>query len=395
MVIVKLLIDISVYKGLKLEKGDEYVMSGAVMKQLLRIYPGGIYQTENFEDLYKGLKFGDLKDDGSEVFIFRSGGIGDVMFMLPLIKHIKKTYPSLKIKVGTSPMYVDVFENNPHVFKVVQMPFSLTEFKKSDHHLIFEGLIEDNPEKSQILSAIDLFLDKAEIDFSKIDAGDKIPELYITEEERSYIKGEIFSLGVSSSKKKVGIQIEASSPIRTFPFDKMVSVIKKMMEVDVAVFLFGGKNQSSIGNYLSEIFLEEKNFKNLILPDKPLREAILYASAMDVIVAPDSAFIHIAGGLKVPVVGLYGCFPSLLRMKYYKNAIGIDCNVICAPSFLHGHSPCEKGSPSPCFSVVSVENIIDAVDHLLGGKKIQMNYPVYNEFIKGELIETPFSTLNS
>ena len=390
MVIVKLLIDLNIYEGVKLKKDSEYVMSGAVMNQLLAIYPGGLYQTENFDDIYNGLKLSNLKDDGCEVFIFRSGGIGDVMFMLPLIKYIKETYPSLKIKVGTSPMYVDIFNNNPHIHRVIQMPFSLDEFKKSDYHLIFEGLIEDKPEKSQTLNAIDLFLDRAEIDFSKIDAKDKVPKLYLTEDERSYIRDKILSFKISG-KKKVGIQIEASSPIRSYPFNKMILVIKKLIEADIVVFVFGGKKQVSIGKYLSEIFSEEKNFKNIILPNQPLRTAILYASVMDAIVAPDSSFVHIAGGLGVPVVGLYGCFPSMLRMKYYKNAIGIDCNVGCAPSFQHGHNPCEKGFPSPCFSVISAENIVDAVNHLLGDKKIQMSYPMYNEFIDGEFVKTPFS----
>ncbi len=111
---------------------------------------------------------------------------------------------------------------------------------------------------------------------------------------------------------------------------------------------------------------------------------------LSLIIAPDSSFVHIAGALGVPIVGLYGCFPSLLRMKYYKKAIGIDTNVPCAPSFTHGHAPCYRGDPPPCFSVISVKNILDAVDHLLNISRIEDEYPAFNKFKSGRMVDSTF-----
>ena len=392
MVVVELLINIDVYKGLTLKKGGEYVMSGAVMRQLLKIYPGGLSRTKDFMDVYKKLSPKKL-NRGDEVFLFRSGGIGDVMFMLPLARHLITEY-GVQIKIGTSPMYSAILDNNPYVHKAVQMPFGVEELENSDYHLMFEGIIEDKTEQSQIVHAVDLFLGEAGIDYKKILPEDKIPYLYLREEEGPRIDEEIKKLRIDHEAKKIGIQVESSSPIRTFPLDKSVGIIKKLMEQGLVVFVFGGKRQERTGEYLQEIFLEEKNFVNLISGERSFRDSIVYTSKMDVMVAPDSSFVHIAGGLGVPVVGLYGCFPSLLRMKYYKNAIGIDSSVVCAPSFTHGHSPCARGFPSPCFSVISVDNVLDAVNHLLGKKKIQMIYPVYNEFVSGDLIKSPFSTIS-
>lgn len=389
MVIVELFIDLGVYQGLTLKKNHEYVMSGAVMRQLLKLYPGGLSQTRKFEDVYRKVDLEKLKK-GDEVFLFRSGGIGDVMFMVPLAVHLIKEY-GVTIKLGTSPMYSAVINGNPYIKKVVQMPFDVKEMEKSNYHLIFEGAIEDNPERAQKLHAVDLFLEEAGVDFTKISAEEKIPKIYLEDSEISIAKKKVKEFGIDTGAKKIGIQVEASSPIRTIPLDKIIAVTKKFLGKGYVVFVFGGKRQEGVGKYLQEILLGEKNFVNLISADQPLRESVAIVSLLDVIIAPDSAFVHIAGGLGVPVVGLYGCFPSKIRMKYYKNAIGIDCGVKCAPSFIHGHSPCDKGFPSPCFSVISPEDILNAVDHLQGEKNISLLYSIYNEFINGKFVESPFS----
>jgi len=95
-----------------------------------------------------------------------------------------------------------------------------------------------------------------------------------------------------------------------------------------------------------------------------LRKSIALASTMDLFISPDSAFIHVAGAFNIPQVGLYGPFPSRLRMLYYKNAIGLNAVTACTPCQLHGHFPCDKGDPSPCFSVIDPNLIIQAVDFL-------------------------------
>ena len=389
MIIAEILVNMPVYDGLDLKRGSEYIMSAAVMRQLLRIYPGGITQTKNFNDFYKKLEIDKLKS-GDKLFMFRSGGIGDVMFMLPLARYFKENF-DVEIAMGTSPMYIDVIKDNKYVDNVIQMPFSLEEMLDTDYHLMFEGLIEDAPEKSQRLHSVDLFLDHAGIDYTKVEPDKKIPYIKLNPKRLEIFNKKYSKFKIDHDVHAIGIQVEASSPIRTFPLHKLTVIIRKLLDRGCMVFVFGGKRQEKIGRYLADLFLEKSNFVNLIIENLSLEESIFYTTKMDVFIAPDSAFTHIAGSLNVPIVGLYGCFPSMLRMKYYKNAIGIDTNVPCAPGFKHGHNPCAKGIPSPCFSVIKEDDVINAIDHLLHKKKIQLIYPRYNEFVKGELKESPFS----
>jgi hypothetical protein len=51
-------------------------------------------------------------------------------------------------------------------------------------------------------------------------------------------------------------------------------------------------------------------------------------------------------------------------MKYFRNAIGLDTAVTCSPCFKHDFRACIKGFPSPCFSLVSVEDVLQAADYL-------------------------------
>jgi len=85
---------------------------------------------------------------------------------------------------------------------------------------------------------------------------------------------------------------------------------------------------------------------------------------MNYFIAPDSMFIHIAGAFNIPVIGIYGPFHSETRMKYLKNSVGIDMEVGCSPCYLHGHQSCPKGDPSPCFSIVTPEIILEAFNKL-------------------------------
>jgi len=385
MIVGYLLEEIEIYGGLKLDKGKEYVMSKSVVDQINRLFPRSIKKFEKFSEIYNPLNAFELEQN-KRIFLFRSGGIGDVLFMYPLLYHLKTKFNAY-IKIGTSPIYAGAYENNIYVDKLVPMPFEVNELVDCDYHLMFEGIIESlNNKEAEVTHAVDLFLKKGGVNPKDVDPKDKIPRIFITEEEvmrRNKLLNKISMGGI----KKIGVQLAASSPIRSFPLEKFIDIIEELTDKKgYEVYLFGGKYQSNEANYIMDL-LKGKRIINLLESNPNLRKSIVLASAMDLIIAPDSAFIHIAGAFEIPVVGLYGCFPSLIRMKYYRNAIGIDCDVACAPSFVHGHSACKRGDPPPCFSVIEVKNVMDAVDHLLDGNHIGNEYPEYNEFVNGNPIK--------
>jgi ADP-heptose:LPS heptosyltransferase len=400
MIAVEIIREITIYGNYVLEKGKVYVMPQTVKDQIERIYPRSSRFIEGFFE--KTGKFLDISklNKGEEVFIFRSGGIGDILFMHPLIRYLKEEFGA-KIKMGTSPMYFSVYNNDPWTDKRIVIPFDINELKNSNWYVMFEGVIEDiNSEMSQQIHAVDLFFMTAGINPLDIDPSKKIPVLTISDDEKK--RGMKVIKSFSNENKKIGIQINASSKVRSFPIEKIIDLIIELIKNNYQVYIFGGKNQKNDANYIEEVISvkiknikEQRHFVNLINYGLNIRDSIIICEFMDLMIAPDSSFVHIAGSLGIPVIGLYGCFPSILRMKYYNKAIGIDCSVQCSPSFIHGHAACPNGDPSPCFSVISIKNIMDAVSHLIGEKTTIYNeYPEYNEFLGGKPIKVIDGVLN-
>jgi hypothetical protein len=165
-------------------------------------------------------------------------------------------------------------------------------------------------------------------------------------------------MGIKSEDYVIGIQMETSAPLRNFPKEKMKTIIDILTrEENVKIVLVGADQQTLLGSYL------KGNHQNVFIATKfTVRQSMILAFRYDLIISPDSFMIQVAGALEKPLIGLYGPFPSNVRMKYFKNAIGMDPSVVCSPCYKHDFRACIKGSPSPCFSQVPVEDVLQAID---------------------------------
>ena len=358
MIVVQILEDCEIKVGGSLEEklkgGLFYIMSDEFHSKLKTLV-GKILGIEiPFRDLYNPYKNQDLNN--KKVLALRHGGLGDILFLLTGYAELKRKYPNASLSAAVNPAYFSAIKGNPNIDQVISLPISLDDWNEFNYHLIFEGIIENNPD-AQSLNAYDLFMLQMGLDIKAVPPENKIPKLYVEDSEIIEIKKKFPHL--ISQKKKVGIQVASSSPIRNYPPQKYLQVIEYLVSENYDIYLFGSSNQIIPIEYL------RKQFKSNVYPIiGELREAIVVASLMNYFIAPDSMFIHIAGAFNIPVIGIYGPFHSSLRIKYFKNAIGIDAKTACSPCFTHGFSPCPKGDPSPCFSLISPEMIINSFKEL-------------------------------
>ena len=114
---------------------------------------------------------------------------------------------------------------------------------------------------------------------------------------------------------------------------------------------------------------------------------------MDLIIAPDSSVAHLAAGLGVPLVGIYGPFPWDLRIKYYPKTRAFNAPSPCAPCFTHGHKPCSLARSqglyySPCFNALDVDEITDSAAELLADPKPSQSYVDYLQIKRSRPSET-------
>ena len=336
-------------------EGKFYITSDEYFQKLSMFIGGAIGIEIPFKEIYNKYEGQDL--NGKKLFAMRHGGGGDILFMLTALRELKRIYKDSQIGIAIRKQYNALVPRDDLIYKFHSIPIPLEEWNDYHYHITFENLIENNPDARKY-NAYDLFMRQVSLDIKEVPPENKIPYIKLEENERRFKYMEFPHL--SNNKKKVGIQIKTSSPIRTYSPYNYIKIGQELVKKGYDVCLFGGEGEK----ILAERLIKEIGIGSYNVTQSNLRGSIVTASMMNYFIAPDSMFIHIAGAFNIPTIGIYGPFHSETRMKYMKNSVGIDMNVGCSPCLLHGHQSCPKGDPSPCFSLVTPEIVLEAFDRL-------------------------------
>lgn len=341
--------------GITLEAGHRYVLAEDIECQYRSLHGDDLGLSYPIESIYRPYKGEDL--NGKRLMAWRTGGIGDMMFLLPVIQYLKKKYPQSFIRVASG--CKQPLENVPAIDELYDMPFDAKLLEDVDLMLQFQGIIESSSDASKKTHAVDMFFSYFSIDSLQIPAEEKRPKLFFTNEEMDWLKKTLPSMGIAEDNYVIGLQMETSSPLRNYPKEKFKAVIDLLaQEEKVKIVLIG----TDVHEIIAQFY--KGNNPNIIPALKfSVRQSIVLANRYNLVIAPDSFMIQTAGALEKPLIGLYGPFPSEVRMKYFKNAIGLDPSVVCSPCFKHDFRACIKGFPSPCFSLLTIEDILQAADY--------------------------------
>lgn len=340
-------------------KPGRFIMPEDIEHNLRLKYGNYMGMSRKIAPNYKGE---DLTN--KSILVFRLGGIGDMMFLLPVLQHIKRKFPTCKIDVCTATP--DPLMNCPEISNIYQMPFSDELIKSHDYYMFFQGIIEMGSDLSRTTHAVDLFYKYMGIDYDKVPAEDKVPKLHFTMAEYDWLAIELKKLGIPkdhqvTDKYVVGIQLETSSVMRNYSTPHIKTVIDTLAkESDTVIVLIGNTpQQKAIAKYL------KGDLKNVLpLMDYSVRQHINLAQRYDLIISPDSFMVQVAGALSKPQIGLYGPFSADLRMRYFKNAVSLEWTAPCSPCCTHSGQPCTKGYPSPCMRSITADNILQAATEI-------------------------------
>ena len=337
------------------KEGHKYVMAEDTESQYRSIHGDCLGMSYPIDPSYRPYKGEDLTN--KKILTWRTGGVGDIYFVNPVFRHLKKRHPTCFIRVATGCR--EPLENLPEIDELYKMPFDAKLLDDSDYHLFFQGIIEASSDLSKRTHAVDMFFNYFGIDSLQFPAADKRPRLIFSEEEQIWLKTQLKKMGISDQEYVIGVQLETSSPLRNFPKDKMKAFIDIVaQEEGVKIVLIGSDQQKPLAGFI------KGNASNILLGvDFSVRQSIVLAQRYNLIIAPDTFMIQTAGALEKPLIGLYGPFASEVRMAYFKNAIALEPKVVCGPCWKHDFRPCIKGYPSPCFSLVNVEDVLQAIDY--------------------------------
>ncbi len=284
------------------------------------------------------------------------GGIGDLLMMTPGLRALSKRI-NRPVEFAIPRRYLALFENNPYVAA-----------------LGLEGLHADWFRGGSVIDLTDC---PASIVESRSAPMVKVNRVEIfaramgvsTRELRRYGLQPVFEpspagqqraddwLRARCLKKGAFIAIQASAAESYRTWNGLSEAIRVLAGV-IPVVVFDDKALKS-----SDISTLHGKIELAVGLD--LSTGLALACQARVIVAPDSALLHLAGARRIPCVGIFGPTDGAVRTRTYPQAIEVSlaAKFPCAPCWRNQATPCmlTGGMSSQCLDSLPVDAVIDAV----------------------------------
>lgn len=308
------------------------------------------------------------------LLIWRTGGIGDLLFIQPNLFYLKKKYPTCKIWFHCSPKYHSFIDNWDCLDKIGSMPMPLEIFEQADYHITFEGVIERTKDAEKI-NVYKLFSK-----WMNLNLEDKLlrPIVKTKEKNDKYVEKILSDLNIKE-KEFILIQIRASSIIRSPGTKEWFRIMFPLLKQDHRLIIIHDPRYSVLIDKFIDLAIPKK-YKHLVHNFAKHSKTIDIASSIvnkaKLVIAPDSSLTHIAEGLGVPALGIYAAFNPKVRLETYKYVDSIEpleknydiCEYGGKHCFLHGQMPCpscSKGFLPPCYSALDFQLIQNKIKKLL------------------------------
>jgi ADP-heptose:LPS heptosyltransferase len=224
------------------------------------------------------------------ILLMRSGAIGDLLFLTPVIEEYRKTKPGYPLHLCCRKEHFPLFENSGLFDALVSYPL---EAKMVEDYWFVQSL-ENVIELAHDTHATDAFASAL-----GVNVADYKPVYVVTDEEKSLAKN-----WITSNRPRVGIQLAASVKNRNYPLDLWAKVIFGLDDRGWEVFLFGHPGQ--IPEFAPN--MKRTYVHNMTTEKLTFRESAALLSQCNAFVGVDSSLLHLCHALDVPAVGLFGAF---------------------------------------------------------------------------------------
>lgn len=160
---------------------------------------------------------------------------------------------------------------------------------------------------------------------------------------------------------KIGIAPFAKHKGKMWPYEKMEEVIDYLSRDEgVKVFLFGGGKDE-----VNALMAWQHKFPGVesVAGKYDFEEELQIMSKMDLMVTMDSANMHLASHVGVPVISVWGAthpyagFTAWGQKEYYT----VQYDISCRPCSVFGNKKCFRGDYA-CLNNITSEMVIDKID---------------------------------
>ena len=300
--------------------------------------------------------------NSKDILIMRAGGWGDMLFLTPSLRELKRRQPDCRITQASlhNPPYNDALQGLSYVDELIAYPFpaSIVEGKRL---IWLENSIEHN-EEGHVTHAVDQIARCIFGDVMALADQDRRMDYKMHPEEFAAAN----TCFPRIDRARIGIQAKASTPTRSYPPELLSVVMSELALKGYEVFMFGRPGEL-------EVDMPEITDLTSFEPAPTFRGSCAILSTCDVVLAPDSSLLHVAGALNIPTLGLYGSFPWKLRTAYAPSVQVLNGHGPCAPCSWSGgvagtfppHGPCNETGRCEVLASITPDRIVARIVQML------------------------------
>lgn len=250
---------------------------------------------------------------GAFCVIRRVGGIGDVLMLTPVLRHLKREFPNCKLTFAIdmhttgNNVYYELVKNAPFVDEIIDARY--VDRNKYDAVMDASSVCL-RYERSGLppLNRIDLFARAAGITFLK----QRLPFFELETQEKIPVDGMFYVL----------LHTASNEDKRCWPVEKYKELIGLLDDLDIVFLVADFNGKSRDWSSLPKV----RDISNC-----GIRSLASWIERANVFVGPDSGPMHLAGALKTKSVVLFGSIPPDARINHYSTHTAITSNAACAP----------------------------------------------------------------
>jgi ADP-heptose:LPS heptosyltransferase len=281
------------------------------------------------------------------------GGIGDLLAMTPGLHALKKRFPDHDIHFAVQHNYLDIFRFNDDIccLDIADRGIALPEYDRwynlSDCPA---ARVESRQRPNVRRNRIALFASGLGIGPWALKRHGTRPRYDVSAEERQEAEQVLRDMN-PEGRQTVALQPFAADGYKDYP--EVERLANRLAETCLVVLFDDRRLGGFKGDNIHKVRL-------------PLRQAVALAAACDVIVGPDSSFMHFAAALDRPGVAIFGPTDGRLWAKSYRSVTMVmpdRTQFPCSPCWRNENNDCALGAcrDSLCLASLPVERIAEAV----------------------------------
>jgi ADP-heptose:LPS heptosyltransferase len=281
------------------------------------------------------------------------GGLGDLLMMTAGLRALRKKYPQETIHFAIPNAFFPLLEGNDD-FECIDI--EATSLQTTDYTRWYDltdcpaGRIETMELPNIKSNRIEIFAAAMGITKKELAHYGYTPRYEISADERREAEEYIAKIN-PDNKKIIGIQANSAETYRNW---LQIEELAFKLSQDSLVLVFN--NQA----------FEGYEGANIIKVVKPLRASFAIVAQCDLIISPDSSFVHLAAALSLPAIGIFGPTSGKVISRHYLKSKPIMPNkqdFPCSPCYRNENLVCNLAGSytSVCLANIKPTDVLTAM----------------------------------